>query len=68
MCGHLNLKLAVGLNVKSIFRVSQSASFLLCTSMIAGGEISIISVLNCFFILSILSLAGIHTLSGTAGL
>lgn len=34
MCGHLNLKLAIGLNVKSIFIVLRSAPLLclLCNS------------------------------------
>lgn len=38
MCGHLNLKLDVSLNVKSIFKVSQSASFLLHTSVIGKNK------------------------------
>lgn len=60
MCGHLNLKLAVSLNVKSIFRVSQSASFLLCTSMIGGESLLFVSLIAFLFYPSCLLQASIH--------
>lgn len=58
MCGHLNLKLAISLNVKSVFRVSQSAAFLLCTSVIGELKINhhnLCPYLPFFFLISLVS-------------
>lgn len=50
MCGHLNLKLAIGLNVKSIFIVLRSAPLLclLCNS--ASGKKKTHSTIICVLI------------------
>lgn len=78
MCGHLNLKLAVGLNVRSIFIVLQSAPLLclLCNCLekkkkektITTSTIICILICSFYFCLSLSSLVGSHAASGMAGL